>query len=727
MFNLLNEGKRDEALSMFLPLFQKRGIQTNVSQLKQFLLNKFVTEAGIHSLSKGSNFYLLGVAKYYFNGDLTDNVRVNALYPKFKDRFIPDVCRKLDIIIDILRNKYIDSVGTKFALPEDFGKLSIESLFRKYQKSIEKESEKEEKPNLNASQSTKVNGKYTYEIIYDYEQAKKYKEYTTPGAWCITYGKQHYDGYIKMLKIHYVIFRQNGFERIPRKKGPNWTKDKPQDTYGNSLIAVLQSNINGEPVYITSRWNHGTLSDNTSCEADHAYTKEEFFTVTGCNDALLQKIFEEWNTNYKLYRKNHSSDRKVANMEKLDVLRQFKYAQMLLNGGANLKDVVKDCYPIRDGKNFNGTYIVSLKKDGDPWFTLMDRKKMFYDTFLMKNSFTIGHKGTNYTALSKNEIYANVNSYYIFDHIHHQFVDLEGHSMFTYVSWNIKDEYFKGDYKFAVIALSENQMALLDLVSMKPIRAKNGSCWFESITEVGARSINAGIGRSVNLPYMYGGEILEMVYDSAAGQKYYFNTNTNNFIDTSDEDGFRVYGCINLGDESYLEYFKGYRDGMKYWTLDKLKNINTNEWLVVNGYDTFKHVKIDKSKVIGYIGYDEDVAHYVDMTTWKMLMIEGKPIETRTISFFNVNNYCAISLSRDEVGKTWEKIVLFNPINRTIYHDNISGWYFHIVSSRGVAYYPNGYNKLYNLPSPDEAAKMASEQKANITNQFNDMVNRMNR
>ena len=85
---ILSEGKRDEALGMFLPLFQKRGIETNISKLKQLLLNKFVTEAGIHALSQGSNFYLLGVAMYYFNGELTKNSRLNALYPQFKDKFI---------------------------------------------------------------------------------------------------------------------------------------------------------------------------------------------------------------------------------------------------------------------------------------------------------------------------------------------------------------------------------------------------------------------------------------------------------------------------------------------------------------------------------------------------------------------------------------------------------------------------------------------------------------
>jgi len=40
--HILNEGSRDNMLAAYLPLFQKRGIETNLSQLKQFLLAKFV-------------------------------------------------------------------------------------------------------------------------------------------------------------------------------------------------------------------------------------------------------------------------------------------------------------------------------------------------------------------------------------------------------------------------------------------------------------------------------------------------------------------------------------------------------------------------------------------------------------------------------------------------------------------------------------------------------------
>ena len=58
---------------MLLPYvmqLREKGINTNVSQLKQYLLKKFVNEGLMRNLSLGSNFYLAGVARYYFNGDL---------------------------------------------------------------------------------------------------------------------------------------------------------------------------------------------------------------------------------------------------------------------------------------------------------------------------------------------------------------------------------------------------------------------------------------------------------------------------------------------------------------------------------------------------------------------------------------------------------------------------------------------------------------------------------
>ena len=339
----LNEGARDNALSVFLPYFEKRGIQMNVSGLKQLLLNKFVSEAGIHSLSESGNYYLLGLARYYFNGDLTTNSRLNALYPNVTDKFKQDVCHNLDVLISILRNSYIDSVGTQFEQPEDFGSLTIDKLLRKYNKKINQalnggNTHKDEEDDAKGAEYDHTASKsYTYDILYSYEDAKKYNSYTEPGAWCITYGKQHYDAYVRRLGIHYVVFRQNGFENVPRKVGDGFSKNKPHDAYGNSLICVLQSNSCPEPIYITSRWNHGTYKDNTQgTEADHAYTKEEFLKVVGCGDDVLSRAFEEWKEKKT---KKSSVDRKEVNAEKLQAKRVFKWCQMLMNGGKNPEDI----------------------------------------------------------------------------------------------------------------------------------------------------------------------------------------------------------------------------------------------------------------------------------------------------------------------------------------------------------------------------------------------------
>ena len=99
---LLTEGARDRALEQFIPLFQKRGINANISWVKQTLMSKFVNEANIHNLSLGGNYYLVGIARYYFNGDLTTNKRLGILYNNVRDKFKTDICQRLDALINIL-------------------------------------------------------------------------------------------------------------------------------------------------------------------------------------------------------------------------------------------------------------------------------------------------------------------------------------------------------------------------------------------------------------------------------------------------------------------------------------------------------------------------------------------------------------------------------------------------------------------------------------------------
>lgn len=710
----IQESKRDNALDVFLPLFEKRGIKVSISQLKQFLLNKFVTEAGIHNLSLGSNYYLVGVARYYFNGDLTSNVRLNALYSNVTDRFKSDVCHKLDILVNELRNRYIDSVGVKFELPEDFGNLSIDVLFRKYNKVLvkalggaDKNTEVEEKGGVVDNRSGKH---YTYEILYSYDDAKKYNSYTEPGAWCITYGKQHYDSYRRRLGIHYVIFKRNGFESVVRQKGKNWSSEKPQDEYGNSLIALLQSNETGEPVYITSRWNHGSANDGSMCEADHAYTKEEFFRVTGCNDGLLQKILNEWQVGCK--NKKNAVDRSALYAEKLDVLRTFKYAQMMINGGASPIDYISIEEEIRSAKGYNGTYYVCLEKGEQIYTTIMDRKRIFFDKCLISGYGRVEMpQGSNYCIISDN----SKNRFYIFDFIHHDFLTLEGSCKFAMVNYGAFNNNHIKD-KYMCIAMARNQKALINKEVMKPIRSRTGSCWFEDIRNIDGSQYNYHDNR-INIPYRFGDNaLLEMVYDSSAGEVYVFNLGTGRFVDLKNgEEGYSLMKYQRHGKHGFLKYYNG--------TFYRYQDVGTNEWFKVGGYDTFKDIEIDDCMLVGYRGYDEEVSHYFDMKTGQYLMLNGKVIETLTPQFMNSDDWVAISLSRDHSGRYWDKCLLFNPISRTLYHDDISGWYFNVYG-RGDVYEPNGKDR-YTIPTPFMAARESEEQKDGVKKQFNDMVNRM--
>ena len=331
-------------------MLKAKGINCTLGQFKSYMLKKLTNEARMRNLSLGSNFYLAGAVRYYFNGDLTLNKDLDVYNngQTRNDIWNEDVCQKLNALINILRNAYIDTIGETFEQPEDFGTLTLPKLLRKYGKKIQKELDSNNgleidgnNENDGLDSNDRVGQNYSYEIIYSFKQATKYNQYTDPGAWCITYAKQHYDSYIKMLNIHYVIFKQDGFENVKREFGPDWTPQKPQDEYGCSLIAVLQSNTNGEPIYITSRWNHGYEKH---CEADHAFTKEEFFAKTGVNDDDLQRIFTIWKKDAPKYSDDAYATEKdsVSKEEKLNVLRKLKYTQMKINGGdMDVSDTIK--------------------------------------------------------------------------------------------------------------------------------------------------------------------------------------------------------------------------------------------------------------------------------------------------------------------------------------------------------------------------------------------------
>ena len=601
---ILNESGRDDLLLPFLEILKSRGIDCKLGVLKRYLLKHFVEDGNFRNLSLGSNFYLAGVARYYFNGDLTQNKNL-AVFDETnqtKDIWNEDICKRLNALILILRNSVVDSVGETFEQPEDFGDLPIAKLLRKYGAKINKElgivtTKKEKVDTLNRSES--VGNGYTFDIIYSQAEASKYYKPTQPGAWCITYAVQHYNYYKNHLGIHYVIFKKDGWENVPRQKGPDWTPQKPQDEYGCSLIALLQSNTNGEPVYITSRWNHG-WETGTACEADHAFTKEEFFAKTGVNDADLQRIFSIWQKD----KSDHSSRTAGQNSEerarKLYNLRDLKYRQMRINGGEN-PDTVMVTIPrdmtdkaeiqmyierhkfaiVGNGKPNKSIINYTIEIEGEEYHVLVDKGRILFESLVPSteywrmDSWRATYDYTDRMSSDNTRRVSNCNwlhnmivirlsgdKYKLYDIRRHKFLDVGGVTTFKYIDntrcWNREGAVF---YE---LKLTNRQIALVDINTNTPLKLPNGQYWFEELKYEGKSNY---YGREVK-PGLVGSNAtyLTIIYDSSAKEAFFYNMSTKRFenLDISDFNNIQELSVKSAGlnDPTIM---KVVNDGFSYW------------------------------------------------------------------------------------------------------------------------------------------------------------------
>ena len=545
--NLLFESKRDDMLIPYYEVLKSKGCNISFGRFKSILLEHLTQNGGLRNLSLSSNYYLAGAARYYFNGDLTLN-RDLALYYEFitngereantnngietpenhKDEWNREVCQKLNALIKVLRDSYIDSVGTQFEQPEDFGTLPIDKLLKKYGAKIKKElgianTEETEKE---IDRSTNVGNGYTFEIMYSHQQCKKYYEPTNPGAWCITYGQGHYNSYVNNLDIHYVIFRKDGWEnveRIPqREKWKSYGGSyKPQGDYGNSLIALLQSNHSWKPVYITSRWNHG-YGNSGGVEADHAYSTEEFMRITGVSQKDLERIYQIW----KHVSGSESKSIKEMNADKKAAMLAVKEAQIRINGGENILNLLS-IYNTFNGSIENprkACFKASLKQGPNVSF-LIDKGKIIFETVSFSEE-ALYHK----TEYLNNIILFRENSnseYVLYDYRLHKLVKIEGIYKFKYIpDSNIQN------CDFYEIKLSGKDIALVNTVTNEPLVLPNGHCWFneircaDNIKQWRPRNRITCLGVGSELTSM-----LEIIYDLSSGEKYFYNITLRRFVE----------------------------------------------------------------------------------------------------------------------------------------------------------------------------------------------------
>ena len=461
------------------------------------------------------------------------------------DDWNDEICKRLDACVKVLRNAYIDSVGTTFEQPEDFGTLPIGKLLRKYNKAINKVlgivAPKKEKEVPQLDMNPNVGKNYTFEIMYSQADCQKYERPTAPGSWCITYGEGHYNYYVRHLGIHYVIFRQDGWENIQRPKNPlsepGFTREKPHDAYGNSLIALLQSNKSPEPVYITSRWNHGR---EVTCEADHAYSKEEFQQITGVTDEDLKRIYDIWKANKPSSNHGDNGSAKTREENKLAV-RDLKYLQMRINAGENPNVLLYKRAVLvgnDDSKIQNCIAVCKVQPEGDNdrrpvlgFAFLVDRGKIVYET-LIKNGFQTFSTKNGLLALNMRN-YEKTNSY-LYDTKLHRLVDVGGVVKFLSVPYFYDYE----NCRYFTVNRSARDFALIDSVTKKPVQLPNGEYWANTIkTKSWDWRANRGKDGARTLPDNC---VICIIYDESSGEKYYFDTSNNKFLQLNGLEEFGV-------------------------------------------------------------------------------------------------------------------------------------------------------------------------------------------
>ena len=640
---ILNESKRDELLIPYLKYFNQNGEQMSLGKLKTTLLAYLTEKAGLRNLSLGSNYYLAGAARYYFNGDLTVDRNVGLVSGK-EDVFNTEICEKLNALIMILRNSVIDSIGQTFEQPEDFGTLSIERLLRKYGKKINKElgtgdDENAEKgDNIDRNERIGSNG-YSFDIMYSHDDCKKYFDATAPGSWCITYGQQYYNTYTRRNNAHFVIFRKDGFEDIRREKGENF----PLDEYGASLLAVLQGNEDPLDIpQVTSRYNHGGSGIESIPRADFVLDKEGLEALVGMTDDDLRRIYSIWEAD-RAKKKGSAAASETKKKNQL-ITREFKYKQMLLNGGSQLKDVF-DSFNIITGKEEAlSKSIVAARSEvqGEKYWVLVDKNRILFETVVSDANYNFSYRangtyvpsdvydengqkmeGNGSAHLFNNVIFVNKDKYVmIYDTRFHRFVDIDGATKFKSVPLYTWSNIQEGSQALLYeVKQTANQMALVDIKTNKPLRLPNGETWFAYVT---GPSLNRGYGRGALRANIITSDqdVLSIMYDPSMKLVYFYLPEERRFIDINyaKENGAEYamidpYGVHTKG-YFLLELFKTQTN--RYYGGETYESQETVGHQIFHGDKPITILEENGTTLIYYV--------YYNYATDSILCCQGKPV-----------------------------------------------------------------------------------------------------
>ena len=182
--------------------------------------------------------FILGVARLYLDGQLSDGQSIAALNKALKY-----------IASDAHVNEYDNNLNNE----------SLQVLVDRF-KGVAKDDLQQSMDKSNSRQLT-VNQDYTIVPIDNAEEAAKYGKYT---SWCVTHQSNMYDSYTNNGTGRFYFCLRNGFEKEPKVEGEGC----PLDRYGLSMIAVSVT-MEGEVNTITCRWNHDMGGNDNIMTIEH--------------------------------------------------------------------------------------------------------------------------------------------------------------------------------------------------------------------------------------------------------------------------------------------------------------------------------------------------------------------------------------------------------------------------------------------------------------------------
>src|SRR5574344_1970326 len=261
----------------------------NINIARKALMSQGKTYDECEQLFKGINHdipmnyqlqskFMLGLCRLFLSGELKDATDINKI------------------------NEYLKIIGSAGHIDEydnDLNGLSFSEIEQRFAPIAQQNAEQSR---AEVSQM-KFASKSDYNIvkIETEEQCKEYGKYT---SWCITHGSFSSYGLDNFNQCYFCL--KPGFENVQKPESPE-SNGAPFDEYGLSMISIIV-NQDGEPMYVTTRYNHDFNGENN----------EKLHTAKQVSELLGLNFYDVFKPNNKWQDLVNSCAERVKNGEDMD-------------------------------------------------------------------------------------------------------------------------------------------------------------------------------------------------------------------------------------------------------------------------------------------------------------------------------------------------------------------------------------------------------------------------